>query len=133
MKPLDPTRPDLAFVPAETPMFARIIQLIETDDNLAAHRRRDLASGLRRVAHAIGRPPEEVPADPKWLQPRLAKVAPAALGITAKSWQNAVSDARMAMAHLGIVRRRNRHVDDLSPDWAALWRGVLDYEKASLL
>lgn len=132
MKPLDSTRPDLAFVPADTPMFAQIIARIEADHALPPQRRRDLASGLRRVAQALGRPPGDVPVDPKWLQPRLARIAPAALGISAKSWQNALSDARMAMAHVGIVRRRNRQMRDLSPDWAALWRRVLDHGKPNL-
>lgn len=132
MKSLDPTRPDLAFVPADTPVFAGIIARIEADNALPPQRRRDLASGLRRVSQALGRPPEDVPADPKWLQPRLARIAPAALGISAKTWQNALSDARMAMAHVGIVRRRNRRIEDLSPDWAGLWRRVLDHGRQDL-
>jgi integrase len=132
MKPLDHTRLDLAFVPRSVPMFAALIARIDAADDLSATRKRDLISGLRRVARALGRAPEEVPADPKWLQPRLAKVMPAALGLSLKGWQNAQSDARSAMAWAGIVKRRNRHIDDLSPSWRALWAQVLASQDATL-
>jgi len=125
MKPLDHTRPDLAFVPRDVPMFGALIARIDEADDLPTTRRRDLISGLRRVAKALGRAPEEVPADPKWLQPRLAKVMPAGLGLSPKAWQNAQSDARSAMAWAGIVKRRHRHIDDLSPAWRDLWAQVL--------
>lgn len=129
MKPLDHRRPDLAFVPRDVPrdvpMFGTLIARIGKAHNLPDTRRRDLISGLRRVAKALGRAPEEVPADTKWLQPRLAKVMPAALGLSPKGWQNAQSDARAAMAWAGIVKRRHRHIDDLTPAWRALWAQVL--------
>lgn len=125
MKPFDHKNADLAFVPPETPMFSDLIARISDDVDLSETRKRDLISGLRRVAKALGRAPEAVPADPKWLQPRLAKVMPAALKLSAGSWQNVVSDARTAMAWAGIVRRRHRHIDDLAPEWRSLWERVL--------
>ena len=84
-----------------------------------------MASGLRGVAKALGRPPEAVPADPGWLQPRLGRVAPASLNLSAKSWSNTVSNARAAMAHFGCVRRRHHRKTDLSPAWRVLWEAVL--------
>ena len=95
---------ETALMPASTPTFATVIQKLEADTALADLRRRDLISGLRRVAKALGRQPEETFAEPKWLQPRLSKVSPAVLGLTVKSWQNAVSDARSALVHVGIVK-----------------------------
>ena len=124
MKRMDPRQADLAFVSPATPMFSEIMQRIEDDVDLSEGRKRDLISGLRRVARALGRAPQEVPADTRWLQPRLAAVAPAALGLTAKSWQNALSDARSAMGHVGIVKRRNRRLDELAPAWQDLWTSV---------
>ncbi len=120
-----PVQMTLAFVKADTPMFADLIEQLHSDTSLSDARRRDLISGLRRVAKALGLPPEDVPCDSRWLQPRLAKIAPAALGLTPKSWQNAVSDARAALAHFGLVERRFNRIDDLSPGWKALWVDVL--------
>lgn len=116
---------DTAFVPIGTPMFTDLIAILEGDQSLKHTRRRDMISGLRRVAKAIGRAPQDVPCHGHWLQPRLAKIAPAALGLTAKAWQNAVSDARAAMVHVGIVERRTNRTADLSPAWQSLWTSVL--------
>ncbi|MCE5974926.1 tyrosine-type recombinase/integrase [Sinirhodobacter sp. WL0062] len=115
---------DLAFIPEGTSMFSDLIAIIEAAVDLTETRRRDMISGLRRVAKALGRPPQDVPCSSLWLQPRLAKIAPAALNLSLKSWQNAVSDARAAMAHVGIVEHRNK-TSDLSPEWAALWKIAL--------
>ncbi len=125
MKHIDPKSLDLAFVLPDCPMFSDLIARLTEDQNLPANRIRDMVSGLRRTSKALGRAPEDVPADPRWLQPRLAKIAPAALGLSLKSWQNAVSDARSAMAHFGIVSRRHNHIDDLGPAWRRLWTIVL--------
>lgn len=124
MKTIDPNQIKLAIIPKGTPTFAAIIQKLEADPGLADLRKRDLISGLRRVSKALGRTPEETIADPKWLQPRLTQVAPAALGLTRKSWQNAVSDARAALTHAGIVRARSRRIEHLDDVWADLWRKV---------
>lgn len=117
--------PEPARMAAPTPMFADIITRLDGDSELSSTRKRDLISGLRRVAKALSRAPEEVPADPKWLQPRLTKVMPAALGLSEKGWQNARSDSRAAMAWAGIVKTRNRHINDLDTQWRTLWAGVL--------
>ncbi|MBI6630366.1 site-specific integrase [Pontibaca salina] len=116
---------DTALLPKGTLMFADLIALLAKDPSLSATRRRDLMSGLRRVAKALGQAPQNVPADSRWLQPRLAKRAPAALGLSPKSWQNAVSDARAAMVHARIVERRSNHLSDLSSEWQALWTSLL--------
>lgn len=116
---------DTALVPTGTPMFADLIATLERDQSLKPTRRRDMISGLRRVAKAIGRAPQDVPCHGRWLQPRLAKIAPAALGLKAKAWQNVVSNARAAMVHVGIVERRDNRITDLSPAWQALWAAVL--------
>ncbi|MGC9371241.1 MAG: site-specific integrase [Paracoccaceae bacterium] len=125
MSSMTPVPIDLAFVPAQTPMFADLIEMLRIDQALSDTRRRDLISGLRRVAKALGRSPEDVPCHGRWLQPRLARITPAALGLTAKSWQNAVSDARAAMAHVGLVERRINRATNLSPEWQRLWAIVL--------
>lgn len=116
---------DMAFVPKGTPMFSDLIAQLQADESLTETRRRDMISGLRRVAKALGRVPQDVPAYGRWLQPRLAKLNPAAMGMATKAWQNAVSGARAAMAQCGLVERRWSRPSDLSPEWRALWMAVL--------
>jgi integrase len=121
------------FVPPATPSFAKLMQKLATLDTVTSKRRKDLISGLRRVAEALDRTPSQVPADPRWLQPRLARIAPARLGITDKTWQNLISNARSAMVVCGIVRKRQRRASDLSPEWRNLWAAVQASKDKSLL
>jgi len=76
---------DTAFVPVGTPMFTDLIATLKNDQSLKPTRRRDMISGLRRVAKAIGRAPQDVPCHGRWLQPRLAKIAPAAVKLSPKT------------------------------------------------
>lgn len=96
-----------AFVAPSTPSFADLIKELGEKDGLSGSRRKDLTSGLRRVAEALNRTPAEVPADPRWLQPRIARIAPAAHGVSPKTWQNTISNARNAMVACGIVTKRH--------------------------
>lgn len=119
MKHLDTNSLDTALLRPGTPMFSDVIRYLE--DHPEPPRTRDMISGLRRVARALGRTPEETPADPRWLQPRLEKVEPAALGLTKKSWSTARSDARAGLARFGVVDTRPRHRSELNTDWRPLW------------
>lgn len=124
---------DGIFVPPATPSFAELMVQLETDTVLKPARRKDLLSGLRRIAEALHRTPAQVPADPRWLQPRLAHIAPAAIGVSTKTWQNTVSNARNAMVACGIVSKRQRRSSDLSPAWQTLWDLVRTSKDKSLL
>jgi integrase len=132
MKRPDPEHFDKVFVHRGCPMCSELVEKLAGDKELSPTRIRDMVSGLRRVAKALHRPLEDVPADPQWLQPRLANIAPAALGISPKAWTNILSDARTAMAHYGIVKCRRNHIDDLSPQWRHLWAIVLASDNSTL-
>jgi hypothetical protein len=127
MKHIAPKDLERAFVAPGTPMLSDVVRYLHENPELFDDTRtRDMISGLRRLAAALGRAPEEVPADPKWLQPRVAKVAPAALGISPKTWSNVLSNAQAGMARFGIVeKRRRRRQSDLSRAWRELWDMVL--------
>lgn len=114
-----------AFVPVDTPSFGRLIKRLPKAHNLSDTRKRDMISGLRRVAGALGLPEDDIPCDGRWLQPRLAKINAPMIGMKPKTWQNAVSNARSAMAHFGIVERRSRSAEDLNHFWAPLWDAVI--------
>ena len=124
---------DMAFVPKTAIMFSELIDIIDRDPSLTDIRRRDMISGLRRVAKAINRTPQDVPCHGRWLQPRISNVAHAALGITKKAWQNAVSDVRSAMAHVGIIERRQNRLSDLSPAWQKRWSSLLASDQSRSL
>lgn len=122
---INPKKLETALLQPGTLMFAEVITRITSDASLPPTRRRDVVSGLRRVASAIGRPPEDVPADAHWLQNRLADFLPASIGLTPKSWSNILSNARAALAQCGVVKRRINRTADLSPAWAQLWNKAL--------
>ncbi|RYE43919.1 MAG: hypothetical protein EOP21_07410, partial [Hyphomicrobiales bacterium] len=115
---------ELALMPKGTMNFADIVARLRRDKNLGETRKRDLISGINRASIALHRQPEAVPCDPPWLQDRLAKISPASLGLTPKTWQNHVSNARAALAYVGIVEPRLRTASDLTPEWQALWQTV---------
>jgi integrase len=125
MSCFDPHQLQTAFLQAGTPMFADVMTKVADHANLSHERRRDIQSGLRRVAKALGRAPQDVPADAAWLQKRLGGFAPASAGLTPKSWSNALSDARAGLVLFGVVERRFNRKDDLSPEWRPLWEAVL--------
>ncbi|MCB6180201.1 hypothetical protein LHP98_18980 [Rhodobacter sp. Har01] len=124
MTKFDRQRFETVFLPRSIPTFAACIERIQADEALSADRRRDLASGLRRVADALQRDPAMTPADPAWLQPKIAAISPAGLDLSPKSWANILSNARAALAFCGIVQKATR-LDDLSPLWAPVWHDVL--------
>ncbi|WP_167853517.1 site-specific integrase [Roseovarius aestuariivivens] len=124
---------DRIFVAPDTPSFEDLMVQVKADTTLSKTRCRDLLSGLRGVAKALKRMPAQVPADPRWLQPRLARIEPAALNLAPKTWQNTVSNAHNAMAACGIVSKRHRRVSDLSDDWHALWEDIRASKDKSLL
>lgn len=112
----------MAFLKPGTPMLAELLLRLQTESgDLSDTRRRDLASGLRGIARGINQTPETVPADLGWLQPRLEKVAPAALGMSAKSWSNTLSNAKAALEHFQLAKRRVRRRRHLCPVWHDLW------------
>lgn len=123
---------ETAFVSRGTPSLADCITRLHQDETLGKERKRDLISGLNRVAKVINREPATVPADPTWLQPRIAAVTPARNGITPKSWSNIISNAQAALRHLGITAARTRDLSDLSEEWRAVWLSLLASKDHSL-
>lgn len=126
MTGLDPKKLNRAFVQPGTLVLSEVMESVARDNKISTTRRRDIQSGLRRVAKALGLPPEEVPADVMWLRKRLENFLPASMGLSAKSWSNALSDARAGMVLVGVASQKINRRADLSSAWAKLWQTVLD-------
>ncbi len=132
MERFDPRQIEMPLQFIGTPNLSCVIEAITAASDLSETRKRDMVSGLQRMAHALGYAPSDVPADPVWLRARLRNVMPAALGISDKTWQNSVSNARAAMRHVGILKRRKQPADTMTPAWTTLWKRVLDSGERSL-
>ncbi len=99
MSKIDPNLALQATLPVGGPTLADAIERIVNDTGLERTRRRDMASALRSIAKALGRPPEILPASAHWLQRRLEGVHHEQLGVTAKTWRNITSNAISALRH----------------------------------
>lgn len=88
--------------------------------DLPDRRRQELRSAARSTARALGRAPEQIPADPRLLRARLADVAPRALGLSPGRWSNIRSLIRAALNVTTDVAP-GRLLTSLSPAWKALW------------
>jgi integrase len=88
--------------------------------DLPERRRQDMASAVRSAANAMGRSPEQVPADPRLLGKRLAEVAPQALGLSRGRWRNIRSLLRASLKLITQVAP-GRHRTPLTAAWKGLW------------
>src|SRR5271157_157317 len=110
--------------------LADLLAILQTVD-LPERKRQELGSAIRTVARALGRSPEDIPADGRLLASRLKDVAPAAIGISRGRWNNVRSLFRTALALVQpISPGRNRN--DLSPEWAALSNDLSRSDKIAL-
>lgn len=117
--------PLLALFPADTLTLEEVLCKISEDSSLMVTRKRDLQSAIRVVAAAIELPLGQAVADPEWLRRRLAKVSPARLRLTKKTWANVLTNLKAALIHAGIFERvgRGRQLDGA---WQGLWERIND-------
>lgn len=122
----------MALLPPGVPTFAELIARLETMTDLKLSRRRDLTSGLRRVAAAIKLSPEEVPAHLPWLQPRLTELTAQQLGLSAKTWSNVLSNCQAAIETADRAKPRVNRRKSLTPEWQELWVALTESEQRNL-
>lgn len=106
--------------PPSAPTLADVLAAIATAD-LTPRRRHDMASAVRSVARLLEREPTELPAVPRLLAHRLAKIAPAAHGIAKPRWNNIRWLLRASLA-LRVSVAPGRQLGGMTPEWQALWR-----------
>lgn len=100
--------------------LADVLAAIETTTDLLPRRRQDLASAVRRVARALGHPPEHIPADPRAIGARLKLVAPESLGMSVGRWHNIRSLLRSALMLVAPVMKGSSRVP-MSAAWKTLF------------
>jgi hypothetical protein len=100
-----------------------VLAAVERKAKLTATRRRDLASGVRRIAGLLGNEPEAIPVDMAAISARLAAVNPVTVGITRKRFANIRSDFLAAVKAAGLVRANVKLTGKsvLSPAWVDLF------------
>src|SRR5580693_2267929 len=77
--------------------LADVLAAVQTAD-LPNRQRQELASALRTVGRAFDRPLERIQADQRHLAPRLKAVAPRAIGMSPRSWNNIRHRTRKALS-----------------------------------
>lgn len=101
------------------PSLANLLATLNASD-LPERKRQELSSAVRTVARALGRSPEDIPANGRLLGRRLKEVAPAAISISRGRWNNVRSLLRSSLSLIQpISPGRNRN--GLLPEWVTLW------------
>jgi integrase len=103
--------------------LADVLAALEREGKLTATRRRDLVSGVKRVAILLGNEPAAIALDMPVISARLAAVNPVAVGITSKRFANIRSDflAAVKAASLMPVKVKSGGKPVLSPAWVDLF------------
>jgi len=81
---------------------------------------REMCSAIRRVCQVLGAEPSLVPAEPRQLRPRLAKLTPATAGVTTARWRNIKSLVLKAVKRAGLKSMAGRSREPLAREWEAL-------------
>jgi integrase len=111
----------LATLPHQ-PTMAFVRDQIQTDPKLSLKQRQETVSALRTMAKALGRPLEELPANPLYLWDKINKVLPVAAGLTEARWRNVRSLVRFALKRTGLSFVPGRYREPLPLAWEELFR-----------
>ncbi len=107
---------------AERPTMAFVRDQIQADPKLSSRQKQETVSALRTMAKAVGRPLEELPANPLYLWDKINKVLPVAAGLTEARWRNVRSLVRFALKRTGLAFVPGRYREPLAPAWEDLFR-----------
>jgi integrase len=108
--------------PAKPATLGAILPRLERHPALAATRRRDLISAVKRVAILLGDEPGAIDLNLAGISARLAAISPVAVGITAKRFHNIRSDFLAAVKASGFMPGRKAGGKPfLSPAWVDLF------------
>jgi integrase len=106
--------------PAISPTLGDVLTSLESPEDLSEMRRRDLRSAVKRVAALLGDAPERIPLALPAISAKLAKLSPAAAGVSPKTLHNLRSHFLAAVKASGLHSARRPARVPLSPAWQAL-------------
>ena len=110
-----------------------VIDALALREDLSAQRRLDLRSSLRTFSKALGKTPDQVPADIGALNSQIAGLTAQMVGLSAPRWANVKSGLTAALTLTGAKVGPGKRRGPLSPDWAVLLDQVGDrYERSRL-
>ena len=110
-----------------------VIDAIALRADLSDQRRLDLRSSLRTFAKALGKVPDQVPADIGALNSQIAGMTAQMVGLSAPRWANVKSGLTTALSLTGAKVIAGKRRGALAPEWAALLDQVEDrYERSRL-
>ena len=110
-----PTRAD-----AQALTLGDVLHHLEGDTRVDPRHRREMCSALRTICRVLGRDPASVPAEPRHLRALLAKMTPAAVGVSDGRFANIRSLALKALKCAGIRAMPGRYRERHAPEWEVL-------------
>src|SRR5450830_801781 len=106
--------------PAITATLGDVLTSLETRQDLSETRRRDLRSAVKRIAAFLEDAPERIPLELRAISTKLAKLSPAAAGVSPKTLHNLRSHFLAAVKASGLHSAHRSARVPLSPAWQAL-------------
>jgi integrase len=100
--------------------LADVLRHVEQAHDVDVRKRREMCSALRKLAGVLGSDPASVSAEPRSLRMALAKVTPAAAGVTPQRWANIRSLVLKALKLAGIKSMPGRSRETYSAEWEML-------------
>jgi hypothetical protein len=104
--------------------LADVLRRLEADEDLDARRRGEMQSAVRTISRALGADPSLIPAEPRYLRPKLAKLTPAMAGVSPGRLSNVKSLLLKSLKRVGLRSMAGRSREPLAQEWEAL-RAVL--------
>lgn len=105
--------------------WAHAVQAIDASD-LPSEKRSHWTCSLRRIAKALDRPLETLPARWTSVRPPMSRLHSARVGLTPKTLSNHKANVKAALAWLSAEHDLPVRGTPLLPFWAALWDGISD-------
>ena|SRR5215831_18981914 len=112
--------------------FADVIGIIAGADELPEQTRRHWMTSLRRIAQALDRPFEVIPARYSAVRADFAQLHQVPAGLTAKTLQNHKSNVKSALLWLAREKGIPEHGAPLTPVWEALYQFPLIRTRAPI-
>jgi integrase len=112
------------------PSLAKVRALV-TESGLASTRTRDLVSAVNRICAMAGVSPEALLASPEALRPVLAKIKPAAHGISGATFSKVRSNLNAALVVAGVIDPVPRGLAKKDPRWEILLAAIADDKRLS--